>query len=198
MKDTIKEHIEGSANIKLRVIETLLDDIERAAQLCINTYHHGRKMLIAGNGGSAADAQHVAGELMNHFRFDRHPLPAISLSTDTSVMTAISNDSHYRNVFSKQVQALGKQGDVFIALSTSGNSENVLEAIRTAKERGLTVIGFTGETGGKMAAMCDHIIKIPSRDVAKIQESHMCILHVICELIERAMFPEEASRVQAQ
>ncbi|MBI1971130.1 D-sedoheptulose 7-phosphate isomerase [Candidatus Woesearchaeota archaeon] len=192
MEDIIKNHIEGSATIKLRVVETLLYDIEQAAQLCIGTYKNGKKMLIAGNGGSAADAQHVAGELMNYFRFDRQPLPAVSLSTDTSVMTAISNDSHYRNVFSKQLRALGEKGDVFVALSTSGNSENVLEAIAAAKEKGITVIGFTGETGGEMADKCDHIIKIPSCDVAKIQESHMCILHVICELIEQAMFPREA------
>src|SRR3989338_675683 len=118
MKDIIKSHIEGSATIKLRVVETLLNDIEQAAQLCISTYKNGKKMLIAGNGGSAADAQHVAGELMNYFRFDRPPLPAVSLSTDTSVMTAISNDSHYRNVFSKQLRALGEKGDVFVALST--------------------------------------------------------------------------------
>src|SRR3989338_8588473 len=137
MKDIIKSHIEGSATIKLRVVETLLNDIEQAAQLCISTYKNGKKMLIAGNGGSAADAQHVAGELMNYFRFNRHPLPSVSLSTDTSVMTAISNDSHYKYVFAKQLRALGQAGDIFIAISTSGNSENILEAIAAAREKGV-------------------------------------------------------------
>lgn len=190
MRNTIRSHLQGSIQTKQQVVDTLLPELERAATLCVETYKQGKKMLIAGNGGSAADAQHVAGELMNYFRFDRHPLPAISLSTDTSVITSISNDSHYKYVFAKQLRALGQKGDIFIAISTSGNSENVIEAIAAAREKGLSILGFTGKTGGKMASLCDHIIKIPSTDVAHIQESHMSILHVICELIEREMFPE--------
>jgi len=190
MKDIIKAHLEGSINTKQKIVETMLPEVEKAAQICVDTYKAGKKMLIAGNGGSAADAQHVAGELMNYFRFNRHPLPSVSLSTDTSVMTAISNDSHYKYVFAKQLRALGQAGDIFIAISTSGNSENILEAIAAAREKGVTVLGFTGQSGGKMATLCDHIIKVPSTDVAKIQESHMCLLHVICELIEKEMFPE--------
>ena len=190
MQNSIKAHLEDSIRTKQKIVETMLPEVEKAAQICVNTYKAGKKMLIAGNGGSAADAQHVAGELMNYFRFNRHPLPSVSLSTDTSVITAISNDSHYKYVFAKQLRALGNKGDLFIAISTSGNSENIIEAITAAREKGVTVLGFTGQSGGKMATLCDHIIKIPSTDVAKIQESHMCLLHIICELIERAMFPE--------
>ena len=194
MRDIIKAHLEGSIQTKQKVVETLLPELEKAAQICVQVYKKGGKMLIAGNGGSAADAQHVAGELMNYFRFDRHPLPAVSLSTDTSVMTAISNDSHYRYVFAKQLRALGQPGDVLVAISTSGNSENILETIVAAREKRITVLGFTGQTGGKMARLCDHIVQIPSTDVAKIQESHMSILHVICEIIEKEMFPKGGSR----
>src|SRR3989344_6337465 len=135
MKDIIKAHLEGSINTKQKIVETMLPEVEKAAQICVDTYKAGKKMLIAGNGGSAADAQHVAGELMNYFRFNRHPLPSVSLSTDTSVMTAISNDSHYRQVFAKQLRGLGQAGDLFVAISTSGNSENILEAIAAAREK---------------------------------------------------------------
>ena len=132
MQEIIKAHLEDSIRTKQKIVETMLPEVEKAAQICVNTYKAGKKMLIAGNGGSAADAQHVAGELMNYFRFNRHPLPSVSLSTDTSVMTAISNDSHYKYVFAKQLLALGNKGDIFIAISTSGNSENIIEAITAA------------------------------------------------------------------
>ncbi|MBI2146891.1 D-sedoheptulose 7-phosphate isomerase [Candidatus Woesearchaeota archaeon] len=188
MKDTIRSHLEESIRTKQRVIQEILPHIEQAAQACIEAYKRGNKMLIAGNGGSAADAQHVAGELVNYFRFDRDPISCIALTTDTSVVTSISNDTHFRNVFARQLAAHSVKGDVFIAISTSGNSENVLEAIHAAKKRGVTVIGLTGQTGGKMDGLCDIMIKIPSTDTPRIQESHMTILHSICELLEKELF----------
>lgn len=188
MRQLIQSQIEDSIQTKQRVVQDLLPHIEHAAKACIDAYKRGNRMLIAGNGGSAADAQHVAGELVNYFRFDREPISCIALTTDTSVVTSISNDKHFRQVFARQLAAHSVAGDVFIALSTSGNSENVLEAIHAAKKKGVMVIGFTGQSGGKMDGLCDIMVKIPSTDTPRIQESHMTILHIICELLEKALF----------
>jgi len=161
---------------------------DAAFAACLAAYRNQRKILIAGNGGSAADAQHFAGELVSRFYFDRPALAAIALTTDTSILTAIGNDYGYGDVFSRQVQALGQAGDVFIAISTSGNSPNILKAIEAAKLLGLVVIGLTGRSGGKMKAMCDVCLCAPSDSTPRIQECHLLIEHSLCACIEESLF----------
>lgn len=169
--------------------KALLNQVVECAETIVDTLRKGGKVLIAGNGGSAADAQHIAGEFVSRFNYDRPGLAAIALTTDTSILTAIGNDYGYERLFSRQVQALGREGDVFIGITTSGNSANVLEALKTAKDAGLTTIGFTGSTGGKMAGICDITLRMPSPETPKIQEGHIAIGHIICGLVEAAMFP---------
>lgn len=148
----------------------------------------GNKVLIAGNGGSAADAQHIAGELLSRLFFDRSPLPAIALTTDTSVLTAIGNDYGYEKIFERQVLGLGRPGDIFLGISTSGKSPNVMLALDAAKARGLVTIGFTGAAGGEMAAKCDHILKAPSAKTSIIQQIHIVAAHIVCALVEERLF----------
>ena len=167
----------------------LLSQVEESALLIVETLQRGGKVLIAGNGGSAADAQHIAGEFVSRFHYDRPGLAAIALTTDTSILTAIGNDYGYERLFSRQVQALGRADDVFIGISTSGNSANILAALATAKELNLKTIGFTGVTGGQMASICDIALRMPSKETPKIQEGHIAIGHIICGLVEAAMFP---------
>ncbi|QUX98235.1 phosphoheptose isomerase [Marinomonas sp. CT5] len=162
--------------------------VEEACQVCLKAYQNGGKLLIAGNGGSAADAQHIAGELISRFYFDRPALPGIALTTDTSIITAIGNDYGYENLFSRQIEGNGKAGDVFLGISTSGNSPNILKGIEAAKDMGITTIGLTGQTGGKMADQCDLCIKIPSTSTPRVQESHIIIGHIICAYIEQVIF----------
>jgi D-sedoheptulose 7-phosphate isomerase len=169
--------------------KALLNQVVECAEIIVDTLRKGGKVLIAGNGGSAADAQHIAGEFVSRFNYDRPGLAAIALTTDTSILTAIGNDYGYERLFSRQVQALGREGDVFIGITTSGNSANVLEALKTAKHAGLKTIGFTGSTGGKMAGICDITLRMPSPETPKIQEGHIAIGHIICGLVEAAMFP---------
>jgi D-sedoheptulose 7-phosphate isomerase len=152
----------------------------------------GNKLLIAGNGGSAADAQHIAGEFISRLMFDHAPLPAIALTTDTSAMTATANDYGYELVFERQVLGLGRPGDVFLGISTSGNSPNVLRALTAARGMGITTVGFTGEGGGKMSGLCDLLLCAPSRWTPVIQQVHITAAHIFCALIERAMFPQMA------
>jgi D-sedoheptulose 7-phosphate isomerase len=155
---------------------------------CVDVYKTGNKTLIAGNGGSAADAQHIAGEFVSRFYFDRPGLASIALTTDTSIITAIGNDYGYEKLFSRQLQANGVKGDMFIGISTSGNSANVIEALKECKEKGIITVGLTGEKGGKMAEMCDYCIKIPSNETPRVQESHILIGHIICAVVEEAIF----------
>lgn len=169
--------------------DNLIDSIQRAAKTIVNTLQNGGKLLLAGNGGSAADAQHLAAEFVCRFHYDRPGLPAIALTTDTSVITSISNDYGYEHLFSRQVQALGREGDVFIGISTSGNSANIIAAFEEAQKLNLTTIGFTGNTGGKMADMCNMVLRMPSSETPKIQEGHIAVGHIICGLVEAAMFP---------
>jgi D-sedoheptulose 7-phosphate isomerase len=166
----------------------LLAAFDATFNACLLAYRNQRKILIAGNGGSAADAQHFAGELVSRFYFDRPALAAIALTTDTSILTAIGNDNGYEDVFSRQIQALGQAGDVFIAISTSGNSPNILKAISQSKAQGLTVIGLTGRTGGKMKALCDLCLCAPSDSTPRIQECHLVLEHTLCACIEEALF----------
>jgi D-sedoheptulose 7-phosphate isomerase len=154
----------------------------------VEVYRNGNKTLIAGNGGSAADAQHIAGEFVSRFYFDRPGIPSIALTTDTSILTAIGNDYGYEKLFSRQIEANGVKGDMFIGISTSGNSKNIIEALNACKEKGIITVGLTGETGGKMATLCDYCIKVPSNETPRIQESHILIGHIICAVVEEALF----------
>jgi len=170
----------------------LLARVQLAAQACIDCMKAGGKLLLAGNGGSAADAQHIAGEFVSRFAFDRPGLPAIALTTDTSILTAIGNDYGYEKLFARQVQAHGQQGDVFIGYSTSGKSPNVLLALEEARSRGLICIGLTGNRGGAMGELCDHLLEVPSADTPKIQEGHLVLGHILCGLVENALFKAPA------
>lgn len=169
---------------------TMLARVEAAAKACIHAMKGGNKMLLAGNGGSAADAQHIAGEFVSRFAFDRPGLPAIALTTDTSILTAIGNDYGYEKLFARQVQAHAKMGDVFIAYSTSGKSPNVIAALQEAKNLGVICIGMTGNRGGPMKTLCDHYLEVPSADTPKIQEGHAVLGHILCGLVELALFKE--------
>lgn len=168
--------------------EVMHQQVEQALQISVEALRNGRKILFAGNGGSAADAQHWAGELVSRFYFDRPGLPAIALTTDTSILTAIGNDYGYDYVFARQVEALGQQGDVFFAISTSGNSKNIVRAIEAARSRELKVIGFTGQAGGAMAELCDICFRVPSSETPRIQEGHEALGHLLCALIEQEIF----------
>ena len=170
--------------------EALQRQVESAVAMCAECLRDGGKLLFAGNGGSAADAQHWAGELVSRFYYDRPGLPAIALTTDSSILTAIANDYGFDYVFARQVEALGRAGDVFVAISTSGRSPNVLRAIRSARERGLRVIGFTGQGGGGMAELCDLCFQVPSAETPRIQEGHEFLGHLLCALVEQEMFPD--------
>lgn len=162
--------------------------IEDSAKACVSCFQSGGKILLAGNGGSAADAQHIAGELVARFAFDRPGLPAIALTTDSSILTAIGNDYGYEKLFARQVQAHGNKGDIFIGYSTSGKSPNILRAIEEARARGLICIGLTGNRGGPMKELCDYLLEVPSADTPKIQEGHLVLGHILCGLIENAIF----------
>ncbi len=170
----------------------LLAQVEQTATLIVDTLNAGGKVLLAGNGGSAADAQHIAAEFVSRFHYDRPGLAAIALTTDTSILTAIGNDYGYERLFARQVQALGRKGDVFIGISTSGNSGNVLEALQVARSMGLTTVGFAGQTGGKMVESCDLLLRMPSKETPKIQEGHIAIGHIICGLVEATIFPKNS------
>jgi D-sedoheptulose 7-phosphate isomerase len=166
----------------------LHDTIAAIADRIADALLVGGKLLLAGNGGSAADAQHIAGELLSRFRFDRNPLPAIALTTDTSVLTAIGNDYGYEQVFERQVRGLGSKGDVFIGISTSGRSPNIIAALKAARERGVATIGFTGTGGMAMQPYCDLLLVAPTDQTPLIQQIHITAAHAICDLVERILF----------
>jgi len=188
--NTVIEQIKKSIEIKQRLLTDteLINQVRKAAQIITEAYQKGFKTMLAGNGGSAADAQHLAGEFVCKFYFDRPGLPAIALTTDTSIITAIGNDYGYDKLFERQIQAQGTKGDVFICFSTSGNSENIVKALMICKEKGIFSIGLTGGKGGKMEALCDICIKIPSEETPRIQESHILIGHIMCCLVEENLF----------
>lgn len=169
----------------------LLSQVQEAANSITNAMRKGNKLLLAGNGGSAADAQHIAGEFVSRFAFDRPGLPAVALTTDTSILTAIGNDYGYEKLFARQVQALGQPGDVFMCYSTSGSSKNILQALEQAKSMGLTCIGLTGNKGGPMHDLCDHVLAVPSGSTPKIQEGHLILGHIICGIVEVAIFKDQ-------
>lgn len=186
----IKEAIQQSIELKEKVLadEQMLSKIQEVADICTAAFCDGKKVLFCGNGGSAADAQHLAAELSGRFYFDRDPLPAEALHVNTSYLTAVANDYSYDEIFSRLIKAQGKQGDVLIGLSTSGNSGNVIKAFEKANELGMVTVGLTGQTGGKMKDISDFLFNVPSTDTPRIQEAHALIGHIICELIESKLF----------
>ena len=194
MKQYIRDEFDkAQANFRrMAADEALAADIGLAVEACVSSLRAGGKLLFAGNGGSAADAQHWAGELVSRFYYDRPGLPAIALTTDTSILTAIGNDYGNDYTFARQVEALGRPGDVLVLISTSGNSPNVVRAAEAARARDVKVIGFTGQGGGKLAPMSDICFRIPSNETPRIQEGHEFIGHLLCALIEAEMFPREA------
>jgi D-sedoheptulose 7-phosphate isomerase len=187
----IKEKIQASIDVKTLIMSNtvLLETISKVADEIVNTYkQNDGKVLFCGNGGSAADAQHIAAELSGRFYTDREPLFAEALHVNSSYMTAVANDYSYDEVFSRMVKAAGRKGDVLIGISTSGNSANVVKAIEEANKRGMITVGMTGEKGGKMKDLCKYIINVPSNDTPRIQESHILIGHILCEIVESRMF----------
>jgi D-sedoheptulose 7-phosphate isomerase len=189
----IKQSIEESIELKTKILsdENLLNRIRKTVDICVKSLNRGGKILFCGNGGSAADAQHLAAELSGRFYFDREPLYAEALHVNSSYLTAVANDYSYDEIYSRLVKAMGKEGDVLIGLSTSGNSGNVVNAFRTAKEQEMVTVCLTGETGGKMKELSDILLNVPSNDTPRIQESHILIGHIICELIETKIFGQE-------
>ncbi|EAI9678068.1 D-sedoheptulose 7-phosphate isomerase [Campylobacter jejuni] len=186
----IKEHFQESILVKEQILkdENLITLIKNASLEVIKAYRNGNKTLLAGNGGSAADAQHIAGEFVSRFYFDRPGIASIALTTDTSILTAIGNDYGYENLFARQVQAQGVKGDVFIGISTSGNSKNILKALEFCKQKEIISIGLSGASGGAMNELCDYCIKVPSTCTPRIQEAHILIGHIICAIVEEELF----------
>ena len=190
MKSYINLQIAEAQRVMAEMLtdEHLVNSLEAASKACIVCFQNQRKILLAGNGGSAADAQHIAGEFVSRFAFDRPGLPAIALTTDSSILTAIGNDYGYEKLFARQVQAYGNKGDVFIGYSTSGKSPNILKAFEEARKRDLVCIGLTGNRGGSMRKLCDYLLEVPSADTPKIQEGHLLLGHILCGLVEQALF----------
>jgi D-sedoheptulose 7-phosphate isomerase len=188
MKNKAIKAFEDSADVKRRFVREYADKIAQSAQLIARALKEGRKVLLFGNGGSATDASHIAAEFVGRYHKDRAPLPAIALGSDPAAVTCIANDYGYEELFARQVKAHGQKGDIAIAISTSGNSPNILKGIEAAKACGLTTIGWTGHAGGKMAGLVDHAFVVPSTVTARIQESHITLGHVLCELIEEQLF----------
>jgi D-sedoheptulose 7-phosphate isomerase len=188
-KDPISAHLELSrAAIERAALDVhLLESARKIADAIVKALRGGHKLLIAGNGGSAADAQHIAAEIVGRYKKDRPAYAAIALTTDTSALTAIANDYGFERIFSRQVEGLGQRGDVLLAITTSGHSQNILAALKAARSQGLVTVGFTGAKGAGLAASCDHLLVAPSDDTAVIQQIHMAFAHGICEVIEQTL-----------
>jgi len=190
MKQIILESLEQSITIKRQTITENIQTIVAGAEMLIDCLVSGHKIMIFGNGGSAADAQHIAAEFVNRFQIERPPMAAIALTTDSSILTSIGNDYTFDDVFTKQIRALGRKGDIAWGISTSGNSKNVVSAIQTAKEIGLHTMGMTGR-GGELAQCAQTVYAVPSDVTARIQETHITIAHILCDLVDRMLFPEK-------
>ena len=188
--DKIKKIIKASIDTKQSVLqnEGLLKTIAASVDIIVNAFRNGKRVYFCGNGGSAADAQHLAAEFSGRFYTDRKALPAEALHCNTSYLTAVANDYGFDEIYSRLIDGIGEQGDVLVGLSTSGNSPNILKAFKTAKKKEMITIGFTGKSGGEMRPLCDHLINIPSTDTPRIQESHIMIGHIICQLVEEKYF----------
>ncbi|NOR86468.1 MAG: SIS domain-containing protein [Bacteroidales bacterium] len=189
---SVKRALQDSIKLKQDVLDNqdFIQQIEAIAQNIVTSFKNGGRVYFCGNGGSAADAQHIAAELSGRYYYDRPPLPAEALHVNTSYITAVANDYNYDEIYARLFKAFGQEKDVLIGLSTSGNSQNVIRAFEEAKLKGVLTVAFTGETGGKMADLVDVIFKIPSKDTPRIQEVHMLLGHSICEIVEQKMFPQ--------
>lgn len=186
----IKKKIQASIDVKLKLLENagVLETIFQVATEMVNVFKNEGKVLFCGNGGSAADAQHISAELSGRFYKDREPLNSEALHVNTSYLTAVANDYSYDEVYSRMVKAAGKKGDILVGISTSGNSENIIRAMETANKLGMVTVGLTGEKGGKMNELCKYMIRVPSSDTPRIQESHILIGHILCEMVENELF----------
>jgi D-sedoheptulose 7-phosphate isomerase len=195
LENYISQQIRDSYQVKKSILadRSLLYLIEKVSQKCVEVYRSGKKTLLAGNGGSAADAQHIAAEFVGRFDFDRPSLPSIALTTDTSMLTAIANDYGYENVFRRQIQANGTKGDLFLGISTSGQSPSIVAAVKECQKMGIVTVGLTGARGGCLADICDYCIRVPSDCTPRIQESHILIGHIICSVVEEALFGNKLS-----
>lgn len=187
VKKQLSESIETKKSFTPKNIET----IAKISDAIVNAYKKGKKVIWFGNGGSAADAQHLAGELVSKFYIERRGLASIALNTNTTILTAIANDYDFQNIFSRQIEALANEGDVVVGISTSGTSKNVVAGIKEAKKKNAVTVGFTGESGGKLKGLVDFLVNVPSSDTPRIQESHITIGHIICYLVERELFGSE-------
>jgi D-sedoheptulose 7-phosphate isomerase len=190
MVERIQKIARDSIEAKRAFFDSHSDKVARAAEVIIDSIQSGGKVLIFGNGGSAADAQHIAAELVNRLNYDRPPIAAIALTTDTSILTSVGNDSSFDELFERQLRALGRAGDVAIAISTSGNSTNVLRAVDAARELGIRTVGLAGRSGGRLAAAVDVALVVETESTQRIQETHITIGHILCEMIEDALFTQ--------
>lgn len=192
MREDVVSNFKESMEAKTRLLadDRLIDLVEQIAQICINAYRTGNKVLSCGNGGSASDSMHFVGELVGRYKKERVGIPAISLNANTAVMTAIANDYDYESVYSNQVVALGSKGDILFVISTSGNSGNCVKAVEVAKERGIITVALTGEGGGKLKDIADYTINVPSSNTPRIQEMHILVIHTICNIIEKTLYDE--------
>jgi len=188
MEEIIRKRIKETETVKRQFLQEGLTQLTSIIKLIADALENGNKLLLFGNGGSAAQAQHLAAEFVNRFFMDRPPLPAMALSTDTSILTSIGNDYSFSEIFSKQIVALGREGDVAIGISTSGNSANVIRAIEVAKEMGLETVALTGNDGGDLAKVANHSLIVPSSNTPCIQEVHMAVVHILCEMVEAQIF----------
>tara|TARA_B100001057_G_C22867219_1_gene957079 strand:+ start:3297 stop:3878 length:582 start_codon:yes stop_codon:yes gene_type:complete len=188
--NSIKNQISESIDLKKLILndKNILTLLSKVSDQCLNAIKSNKKIILAGNGGSAADAQHIAAEFVSKFNMDRKSIPALALTTDTSIITSISNDYDFSQIFSRQIESLGNEGDIFIGISTSGNSENIIQALKEGKKRGIINVGLTGKNGGKMKDLCDFCLCVPSLDTPRIQESHLMIEHILCGIIEEELF----------
>jgi len=191
--EKIREVMQASVSVKQQMMadKVLIRSIREVVHVLVGALRTGGRVMFCGNGGSAADAQHLAAELSGRFYYDRPPLAAEALHVNTSYLTAVANDYSFDEVFARMVRGQGRRGDVLVGLSTSGNSPNVIRAFETAREAGITVIALTGSTGGKMAPLADLLLNVPSDDTPRIQEAHILIGHIVCEMVEQELFPEE-------
>jgi D-sedoheptulose 7-phosphate isomerase len=191
MKDRMKAAFHSHREVLEALERELGPKMILVAELLVDTFRNGNKLLVMGSGGSAADAQHLAGEIVGRFKLERRGLPAIALSTDTSILTAVANDYGFDAIFSRQVEALAREGDAVIGISTSGSSPNVLSALRLAREKGCRTVGLLGKDGGSIREMVDLDLTVPGHDTPRIQEGHITIIHILCELVEEALFGEK-------
>ena len=192
MEDIIARIVKESQRVKEDFIRKNTYILIDLAEYISKAFKNDKKLMLCGNGGSAADAQHIAAEFVNRFQLDRHPLPAMALTTDTSIITSVANDYSFEEVFSKQIQALGVEGDILLAISTSGNSKNILSAIRTAKEKHLYTVGLIGGDGGEMVTLVDLSLVVKSNQAPRVQETHILAGHLICELVEYILFQKNS------